>query len=254
MAIMWNLWHGCRKVSEGCKFCYVYRQDAMFDKSGAIFYVTKNFDLPIQKARDGQYKVKSGEVVFTCLTSDFFLDLADDYRVKAWEYIRKRKDLNFIIITKRIDRFDYCKPDDWGDGWEHVYIGCTVENQKRAEQRLPIFLDLPIKHRFIICEPLLERLDLKSFLCDKIEEVVVGGESGVDVRVCDYDWVINLHNQCKEKNISFTFKQTGAYFKKDGKIYNIKRQYQHSQACKAGLNFEGASPRLGDTGLNNKDK
>ena len=241
MAILWNLWHGCRKVSEGCKFCYVYRQDAMFDKCGAMFYVTKNFDLPIQKGRNGQYKIKSGEVVFACLTSDFFLDLADDYRLKAWDYIRRRKDLHFIIITKRIYRFDFCKPDD------------LVENQRRAEQRLPIFLDLPIKHKFIICEPLLEKLDLRPFLCDKIEEVIAGGESGIDVRICDYDWVVDLRNQCKEKNISFTFKQTGAYFKKDGKVYNIKRQYQHSQACKSGLNFDGAYARLGDTGLDSKD-
>ncbi len=253
MAIMWNLWHGCKKVSEGCKFCYVYRQDAMFDKSGRDFYITNNFDLPIKKNKKGEFKVSSGEVVFTCLTSDFFLDLADDYRFKAWDIIRKRKDLSFVIITKRIDRFDYCKPDDWGDGWDNVYIGCTVENQKRAEMRLPIFLELPIKHKFIICEPLLEKLNLRDFLNDGIEEIIAGGESGVDVRVCDYDWIVDLREQCKEKNISFTFKQTGAYFRKNGKVYNIKRPYQHSQAVKAGLNFDGACSRMGDTGLDKKD-
>lgn len=253
MAIMWNLWHGCKKVSEGCKFCYVYRQDAMFEKSGAMFYVTNNFDLPVKKDRKGEYKVKSGEVVFACLTSDFFLDLADDYRAKAWDYIRVRKDLFFVIITKRIERFMECVPNDWGNGWEHVYIGCTVENQRRAEQRLPIFLDLQIKHKFIICEPLLEKLDLRPFLCDQIEEVIAGGESGVDVRVCDYDWIVDLREQCKEKNISFTFKQTGAYFKKDGRVFNIKRQFQASQAQKANLNFNGKTPRIRDTGLK-KDK
>ena len=55
-------------------------------------------------------------------------------------------------------------PSDWGDGYDNVLIGCTVENQDRANYRLPIFLDLPIKHRSIIASPLLERLDLRPYL------------------------------------------------------------------------------------------
>lgn len=244
MRIMWNPWHGCKKVSEGCKFCYVYRQDKAHEKCGADFYVTKQFDMPIKRSRDGEYKIKSGEVVATCLTSDFFLDWADDYRGKVWDIIRERKDLSFVIFTKRIERFKDCVPDDWGDGWENVWIGCTCENQRRAEQRLPIFLDAPIKHRFIVCAPLLENLEIEPFLSSKIEEVTVGGESGVDVRVCDFEWVKNIHNQCVRKNVTFSFHQTGARFKKDGKLYNIRRQLQHSQAKKAGLNFDGKTPHL----------
>ena len=242
MSIMWSPWHGCRKVSEGCKFCYVYRQDKAHDKCGADFYVTKQFNLPVKRGRDGEYKIKSGEVIGTCLTSDFFLDLADDYREKAWDIIRERKDLNFVIFTKRIERFKDCIPSDCGEGWDNVWIGCTCENQRRAEQRLPIFLQVPIKHRVIICAPLLENLDLTAFLSSKIEEVTVGGESGINVRVCDFDWVKNIQRQCIEKNVSFTFHQTGARLRKNGKIYIIPRKYQHSQAKKAGLNFDGETP------------
>lgn len=46
--------------------------------------------------------------------------------------IKERSDLNFMILTKRIERFFESLPNDWGDGYDNVYIGCTVENQAFA--------------------------------------------------------------------------------------------------------------------------
>jgi protein gp37 len=96
---------------------------------------------------------------------------------------------------------------------------------------------LHIKHKAIICEPLLEKINLSRWLSGSIEEVVVGGESGKEARICEYDWVFDIRNQCVEKKVIFHFKQTEAKFVKDGHLYNIIRQFQHSQAAKAGLNF-----------------
>ena len=177
-------------------------------------------------------------MVYTCFTSDFFVSDADEWRSDAWEMIRQRSDLNFMMITKRIDRLAQCLPDDWGDGYDNVTICCTVENQSRANYRLPIYRTSPIKHKIIICEPLLERIDLTPFrIGEWVEQVVVGGESGYDVRPCDFDWVMELHDVCAKNGISFWFKQTGAKFIKDGKLYHVKRQFQHSQARKAGINL-----------------
>ena len=75
-----------------------------------------------------------------------------------------------------------------------------------------------------------------------MEQVVVGGESGKEARVCNYDWVLDIRQQCIEKNINFWFKQTGAYLLKDGREYKIARQFQHSQARKAAINFEVDKP------------
>ena len=69
-----------------------------------------------------------------------------------------RKDCWFYFFTKRIDRLEQCLPSDWGDGYDNVLIGCTVENQDRADYRLPIFLSLPIKHKSIIVSPILEKV------------------------------------------------------------------------------------------------
>ena len=61
--------------------------------------------------------------------------------------IRPCDDLSFLMITKRIDRLHVSLPDDWGDGYEHVTICCTVENQDRADYRLPIYKAAPVKHK-----------------------------------------------------------------------------------------------------------
>lgn len=237
-SMMWNLWHGCHKLSEGCKHCYVYRGDARREVDSSVVVRTKNFDLPLRKKRNGEFKIPPGTFVYTCFTSDFFVEDADKWRAEAWEMIRCRSDLHFMMITKRIDRFSDCLPDDWGDGYDNVTICCTVENQTCADYRLPIYKRAPIKHKIIICEPLLERIDLSTYAVGEwIEQIVAGGESGYEARPCDFEWVMDLRRICVENKVDFWFKQTGSKFVKDGKTYNVKRQFQHSQARKAGINI-----------------
>ena len=85
---------------------------------------------------------------------------------------------------------------------------------------------------------MIERLDLMPYLVDAslVEEVSVGGESGKYARLLEFDWVKDLHTQCVRSGVRFTFHQTGSFLRKDGRVYNIPRMYQHSQAKKAGLN------------------
>ena len=239
----WNPWHGCTKISPGCKYCYVYRQDEMYGSTLASSLCRKTgaFALPMKRRRDGSYKIPPGKIVFTSFTSDFLLEDADPWRAECWRMMRQRSDCWFYFFTKRIHRLADCLPPDWGEGYDNVLIGCTVENQDRANYRLPIFLDLPIKHRSIIASPLLERLDLRPYLDDRIEEVATGGESGVEARPCDYDWILDLRRQCVEKDIPFRFHQTGAYFIKDGRMYRVRRRHQLSQARKANIDY-----RIGD--------
>ena len=235
----WNPWHGCTKISAGCRHCYVYRQDERYGTGTASNQCRKTaaFDLPLRRSRDQSWKIPPGTLVSTCFTSDFLLADADDWRPRCWEMIRQRSDCRFYFFTKRIDRLEVCLPPDWGEGYENVLIGCTVENQAMADLRLPIFNALPIRHRSIIAAPLLEQLDLSPYLSDGIEEVSVGGESGPAARRCDYDWVLSLRAQCVEKNIPFLFHQTGANFVKDGKTYRIPRREQRPQARRAGIDY-----------------
>lgn len=234
---VWNPWHGCKKYSDGCQNCYVYRRDGLVGLDASEVKKNLSFDYPLKKGRDGAYKIPPGSTVFCCMTSDFFLEEADDWRPDIWKIIKTRSDVNFIIITKRIVRFYDCIPNDWGEGYKNVVFGCTVENQKWCDIRLPVFNDIPAAGKIIICEPLLGPIDMRRYLNGNIKQVIAGGESGNEARVCDYDWVLNLREQCKEAGVSFRFKQTGARLKKDGKIYRILRRYQHLQARKAGIDI-----------------
>ena len=78
---IWNPWHGCRKCSEGCENCYMYFLDRMRDQDGSRIYRTKNgFRYPLSRDRQGRYKIRSGEMIRVCMTSDFFLEEADVWR------------------------------------------------------------------------------------------------------------------------------------------------------------------------------
>ena len=243
--VNWNPWHGCTKISPGCRYCYVYRQDEMYGSEigSDLARRTANYNLPVRRGRNKEYKIPSGRLVFTCFTSDFLLQDADPWRQECWEMMRMRQDLRFYFFTKRIDRFMDCIPSDWGDGYDNVLVGCTVENQPMADYRLPIFLRLPIKHKSIIAAPLLGEIRLSEYLDETIEEVSVGGESGRYARPCNYDWVLEMRRQCVEKGVPFRFHQTGARIVKDGRLYYVPRRYQHSQAHKANIDY-----RIGSLG------
>lgn len=235
---VWNPWHGCHKISAGCANCYMYRRDAEFGKDSSVVSKTSTFYLPVQRGRDGAYKLQEKGYVYTCMTSDFFVEEADAWRADAWQMIRQRSDLRFYIITKRIDRFRICLPDDWNDGYDNVTISSTCENQQTADYRLPIFLDLPIKHREIIHEPMLEAINIEKYLSGgKIDCVICGGESGDHARLCRYNWILSTREQCVNHNVAFHFKQTGACFEKGGRIYHLKRSMQIPQAHKAGIDY-----------------
>ena len=239
---IWNPWHGCVKCSEGCEHCYMYFLDKQRGKNGAEIYRTKTaFDYPLQKSRIGAFKIQSGELIRVCMTSDFFLEEADEWRGEAWEIMRCRPDVKFFLLSKRPQRVRECLPEDWGDGWENVMFNVTCENQRRADERIPILLDLPFKHKGIMCAPFIGAVSVGKYLdSGQIEQVVCGGENYDGSRPCDFDWVKSLRNECVSRNITFCFIETGTVFIKDGKRYVLpKKQIQSEMAFKSGMNFLG---------------
>lgn len=228
---VWNPWHGCHKVSAGCRNCYVYVIDMAYGRNPTNVFKTKAFDLPLKKNRQGHFTLQQSGYLYTCLTSDFFVEEADEWRQEAWEIMRIRSDLHFFIITKRIHRFMDCMPSDWGEGYPNVTIGCTVENQELADERLPIFHSCPIQHKQLVCEPLLSDIDFGPYLED-MEGVIIGGESGRGARVCQYEWVEHIREQCLHATSkpALWFKQTGAKFMKDGDVQKVPRSDQFTQA------------------------
>lgn len=227
----WEPWTGCYKISEGCTNCYFYGPNAKRYGQNTITKTDK-FDWPIRVNKKGEYNIKGDKI----LATDFFLPEADEWRKEIWAMIKQRTDIDFLIMTKRIDRFLVSLPEDWGTGYENVNIGCTVENQELADYRLPLFLSYPIKRRFIACAPLLGAIDLTKYL-HGVDHVTVGGETGREARECDYDWVLDIREQCKNAKVTFWFKNTGSRFKRDGVVEKINPFKQTSMAKDLGINI-----------------
>ncbi len=233
---MWNPWRGCIKCSEGCLHCYVHKGDFKRNVDTSKISKTKDFAKPIEKLKNGSYKMKSG-IVYLCFSTDFLIAEADEWRSECWEMIKSRPDCTFLFLTKRIDRFMKCILEDWDDGYDNVVVCCTIENQKNADYKLAIFKDLPIKHKCITAQPLLERIDIEKYL-DDIELVVVGGESDASAREFNYDWALDIREQCVRKNVDFEFRQCGTHTKKDGKMYNLQTKDLCRQAKLANIDYK----------------
>ena len=232
--MLWNPWRGCHRCSEGCKFCYIHKGDRKKGIDTSLITLTKDFDKPLIKNQKGEYKLKGTSIVYVCFSSDFLIEEADPWRLECYQMIKQRSDLQFLFLTKRIDRFMEVLPKDWGNGYDNVTVGVSVENQSSVDYKLNIFKELPIKHKNIICQPLIERVNIESYL-KGVELVVVGGESDPNGRVLNYDWVLDIKNQCYDHQVSFSFRQCATHFIKDDRLYHLNTKTLSSQAKKAAI-------------------
>ena len=99
----------------------------------------------------------------------------------------------------------------------------TCENQKRADKRIPILLDLPFKHKGIMCAPYIGPVSIQKYLpAGQIEQVLCDGENYGGARPCHYEWVKLLRDECEAYNVTFVFCGTGRRFVKDGKLYKLE--------------------------------
>lgn len=217
-----NFWHGCKKVSPGCKFCYMYRDKARYgqDPMKVVRSAPATFNAALKWAEPKR--------IFTCSWSDFFIDEADEWREAAWDIIRRTPQHSWQILTKRPERILDHLPADWGDGWENVWLGVSVESQKYAEERIPYLLDVPAQTKFLSCEPLLGPLDLTDLAYEHpgpewsgqnklVDWIITGGESGAKdkIRPAELDWFRSIRDQCQEAGVAYFHKQHGGSSKID---------------------------------------
>lgn len=235
MAI-WNPWRGCHRKSEGCENCYIFRANDRKGIDTNIVYKTEDFYKPILKDKKGNFKIKSGQLIYMCFSADFFVEDADEWRSEVWRMIRQRQDLTFLFLTKRIERFKIGFPEDFIEVPENVVVCCTVENQKRADERLSYFSTLPIKNKIITIQPMLEKIDISKYL-NGIDSVVVGGESGSGVRPFDREWALDIRRQCIEAGVAFEYRQVGSDYIVDGVHRKVQRMYLCKTAREEGISY-----------------
>ena len=195
-----NFWYGCKKVSPGCRSCYAEREMKRFGKDFNTVTKAKGFISPLMW--------KEPSMVFVNSWSDFFIEEADDWRDDAWDIIRRTPHLTYQILTKRPENIRSRLPDDWGDGWDNVWLGVSIESQEQI-YRGWMLAHIPAKLRFISVEPLIDRVDLFWLLnAKKISWIICGGESGANHRIMELDWVRSIKEDCDHfPGVAFFMKQ-----------------------------------------------
>lgn len=208
----YNPWHGCKKVSAGCKFCYMFRDKEKYGQNGSIVLKSKTkFNDPL--------KWKEPKLIFTCSWSDFFIEEADEWRPEVWDIIKKTPHHTYQILTKRPERIATCLPSDWGDGYPNVWLGVSIENQDNVG-RLSYLEEVPAAKRFISFEPLIG--ELTSEFVGMVDWIIIGGESGNNTgywryRECKVEWIENIvgrYQQAAGPNTKIFVKQMGTHLSK----------------------------------------
>lgn len=261
-----NPWIGCTKVSAGCKNCYASvetftrRERARGIElwgENAARHVTSdaNWKKPLAWNREAA-KAGVRRRVFCASLADVFEDRPDlrAPRARLWCLIAETPHLDWLLLTKRPENADrlwtdaqtaaWNGADSLGPTWPtNIWLGTTVEDQRRADERIPHLLRVPAAVRFLSCEPLLEAVDLSDIKVHRSEDVteyldalrcdvdseddvafggrtvnwvIVGGESGHHARPFDVAWARSIVAQCREAGVAPFVKQLGAHPFADG--------------------------------------
>ena len=257
-----NFWWGCTKVSPACANCYAEGQAARFFPGHWGPDASRRTRVDAARHEALRYEHQAAKLgrrfrVFTNSMSDFFEDRPDltEARQEALDIIMSTPHLDWLILTKRPEKiqpllaqaqrraiggdmgFAYTAPgtnalSEWLGWWlsgkppANVWLGTTVEDQERAEERIPALVKVPAALHFLSCEPLLGPVDLESFSVQAIHPdnegygvpaikgvdwVICGGESGPHARPMHPDWARGLRDQCADAGVPFLFKQWGGW-------------------------------------------
>jgi len=238
----WNPVTGCTPISEGCANCYAKRMAARFKgrygypADGPFKVLTHPYKL------DEPSRWRKPSRIFVVSMGDLFHEDVPILFIRlVLNTIERNPHHTFIILTKRPKRMEeifnhnsmFVENPNREDGWrfkapKNLWLGVSVENQARAEDRIPILLQIPAAVRFVSVEPMLGPVNLSTLTgeftdhpesnrrvferyTDGLDWVICGGESGPGARPMHPDWARSLRDQRQAAGVPFFFKQWGEW-------------------------------------------
>lgn len=230
--------HWCSKKSEGCAFCYSeeINQSGFFAFASHLPYTGSPpeglfFDESIVQK---WAKMRSPKKIFVCSMTDLFGEwVPREWQFKVFDAAANAPKQTIQLVTKRPEIakdavIEWCALRCVEQLPENIWMGVTVENQRCADDRIPLLLQTPAAVRFLSCEPLLEaiRLNLRDYIpglgfdltrhqekhpdARRVNWCIVGGESGHNARPCDTNWIYSIVQQCKQADVPVFVKQLGS--------------------------------------------
>lgn len=257
----WNPVTGCTKVSPGCDHCYAEGIARRF-AGGPAF--PNGFDVTLRwpQVTDPMRWRKPARVFVNSMSDLFHDDVPDDFIARVFAVMAATPQHTYQVLTKRHgrmrsllssgrfaddvqeevfssldlndDAIDQVQRREWPSG--NVWLGVSVEDQKRADLRIPALLDTPAAVRFLSCEPLLGPVDLHW--CDGVDAiaqdwygtpggagtgaphplvdwVIIGGESGPGARPMGLDWAGRIVQNCADAGVPVFVKQLGTMWDRE---------------------------------------
>lgn len=245
----WSPWLGCEPVSPGCAHCYA---SAISNRAGRGEYrrgmtrtLTKDWEKPLRWNRNPRYvcdrcgtQYVDPDLLGTPWACDncgmaigakdqrilvSMCDPFDDVVLTEWHVrfhalVADTPNLTWLLLTKRPENVMA-----YGPLPENVWLGVSVEDQPRAEERIPILCGIPAKVKWVSYEPSLGPVDIYRWLggANGVSWVVSGGESGFNHRKLDVDWIDSMNRQCQSAGVAHFVKQDSARFSgEQGRIPN----------------------------------
>ena len=251
----WNPIVGCSVVSPGCTNCYAMRLAGTRMKhhpsragltrdskagpvwTGEVRFMEQWLIQPLRWAKP--------RMIFVCAHADLFHEaVPDEWIDRIFAVMAMAPQHTFQVLTKRPERMrEYLHSPvvidsianaahdiDGGIGapilpLPNVWLGVSVEDQRRADERIGILGSTPAALRWVSAEPLLGRIDFDIDQLQVIDWVVAGGESGPGARPMHPDWARSLRDQCAAAGVPFLFKQWGEWAAADDYPSEIQEQY-----------------------------
>jgi protein gp37 len=217
---------GCTPTSEGCRNCYA--RNLIERRQGRDFSAVRLYPEKLRRLKKTKFEENgvpfrrgpgSRPIVFPCDLSDLFHpDVPDAFILEAVRVMGQRDDVDWAVLTKRVERLAHFDLASLHDGFPpNVWIGATVENQERADERIPILLKVRAGVHWLSMEPLLEAVDIRRALScakppwNRLSWAVVGAESGAHRRPFDAAWAKRIYEDCRAANVPFFGKQDSGF-------------------------------------------
>ena len=214
----WNPVTGCTKISPGCKHCYAERMSFRLQAMGQRNYAN-GFELTLHnRMLEKPLSWRKPQLIFVNSMSDLFHDeVPVEFILEVFDVMQRASWHQFQVLTKRSQRLMELNDQiDWPD---NVWMGVSVENQDYTS-RIDHLRETDAVTKFLSLEPLLG--PLSGLNLDRIDWVIVGGESGPGARPMHEDWVIQIRDQCNTANVPLFVKQMGESWAKVNKVKSKK--------------------------------
>lgn len=212
---------GCQKVSAGCDNCFAealarrYRWADWGPRAARRRTSAANWRKPLAWNRAAEASGKRHRVFCASLCDVFDNQWPPEWRADLWALIRQCKALDWQLLTKRPQNIAAMLPSDWGDGWRHVWLGTTTEDQRTFDQRWPVLARVPAAVRFLSYEPAIGPLTLSGCAISVDRRypdwIITGGESGPGARVMEPQWAADVLREARLRMIPVFHKQWGSW-------------------------------------------